>query len=113
MNSNKKIECIWNGISDYARIADIIFIENQNRKSILTLCGETMPSSIRLNNYYSELKVYGFLQIHNSYIVNINHAINIRGNVLNLKNNISLPISKRYLSDVKDKFREYISGVVL
>ncbi|BCZ44730.1 DNA-binding response regulator [Clostridium gelidum] len=64
-----------------------------------------------LNKIEKELKASGFVRIHQSFLVNIKHIINIVPHSAILSNNIELPISKSRYKDVKNTFIEYIGEI--
>jgi two-component system, LytTR family, response regulator len=48
-----------------------------------------------------------FIRIHNKYIVNLKHVEQYNCQVLTLKDNITLPISRRRYGEIKDMCKNY------
>ena len=76
--------------------SNIIYIESYSHYLII----HTTNSSFRIRKTISEilkqLQPYGFIQIHKSYIVNIDHITFINSNSCELSGHVSLPIGKKY-----------------
>lgn len=58
----------------------------------------------RLDNVQSKLERYGFLRIHQSYIINGEHLRKVYRYKAELIKDISLTISKKYYNDVEDYY---------
>lgn len=58
----------------------------------------------RLDNVQAKLERYGFLRIHQSYIINGEHLRKVYRYKAELIKNISLAISKKYYNDVEDYY---------
>lgn len=58
----------------------------------------------RLDNVQSKLERYGFLRIHQSYIINGEHLRKVYRYKAELIKDISLAISKKYYNDVEDYY---------
>lgn len=58
----------------------------------------------RLNNVQAKLERYGFLRIHQSYIINGEHLRKVYRYKAELIKDISLAISKKYYNDVEDYY---------
>lgn len=55
----------------------------------------------------SQLKDKGFVRVHRSYLVNMNHIKVFKTNSLLISNDQEIPIGKTYQKNVKDKFSSY------
>lgn len=58
-----------------------------------------------LNEISKRLPVF-FIRAHKSYIVNINKVLSLRINELFLPNNVTIPVSRSYLTNIKKKLLE-------
>ena len=58
----------------------------------------------RLDNVQAKLERYGFLRIHQSYIINGDHLRKVCRYKAELIKDISLAISKKYYNDVEDYY---------
>lgn len=64
----------------------------------------------KLNAVEEELTPYGFVRIHNRYLVNLNEVKNIDGLQMELKNGECLTISRRYKEQVDIVMMNWIAG---
>lgn len=113
-NRKKYVEISWNGNSKYIECINIIYIEIYNRKTAIHINdGEIEKSSIKFINYANLLKSYGFIRCHNSIIVNMFYIKYIKQNTIILENKEIIPISKKYLKDVKNIFQKKILEEVI
>lgn len=87
-NSIKYIE----GMSDYIRI------HLDNQKPIMTLSG--------IKNILKSLPQDIFMQVHRSYIVNLNEVKAIERNRIIFDNNVYIPVSEKY----KDSFQFFLDN---
>lgn len=55
--------------------------------------------------YQSDSQFF-FIRAHKSYIVNINKVLSLRINELFLPNNVTIPVSRSYLTNIKKKLLE-------
>ncbi|MFC3560506.1 LytR/AlgR family response regulator transcription factor [Pedobacter jamesrossensis] len=85
-------------------ISEIIYFEAQN----MTLCIQTKNEKeyafVRLKDAIESLPKEIFCQIHRSFVVNVNHIREIRGNQVTMSNNSIIPFGKLY----KEKFLDNI-----
>lgn len=56
----------------------------------------------RLDNLQDKLKDYGFIRIHQSYLINGKHLKKVSRYIAELSSEINLPISKKYYSDIEN-----------
>lgn len=56
----------------------------------------------RLDNVQEKLERYGFLRIHQSYLINGDHLRNVSRYKAELVRGIELPISKKYFNDIEE-----------
>ena len=59
----------------------------------------------RLDVVEQELRQYGFIRVHQSFLVNLKYVKNVQRYTVSLKDGLSVNISKRYYKDVE---KEYI-----
>lgn len=91
----------------YIREKDILFIKAFSDYSrLLTAEGEYL-SDMTLSKWNEILPKALFIQVHRSYIVNMQH-IHYIGTDIQLKNGGHIPLSRRRLKEVKIKYQEYL-----
>jgi len=94
-------------------IKDISYIESNDRRMLLHLNDKTILTSPSLRTKFLEsipfeYEKHNFINCHSSYIVNMNQIKAIGDYEFILKNGRTVPISKRLLSVVKDKYVKYL-----
>lgn len=62
----------------------------------------------KLNEIEEELKEYGFLRIHQSFLVNMRYIQKISSYVLTLKNGKELSVPKSRYQEVKRKYANHL-----
>lgn len=90
----------------YAKIfmSDIVYLENMgNTMTYITTKGklETRESVYKKE---SELTSYGFVRIHASFLVNMDHVYQVNKSSLVMDNGDSIPISRNRYKAIKDRF---------
>ena len=87
-------------------LVDIYFITKEQKYTIFNLKDKTkVEAEGSLEFYFNQLQSKDFIQVHRSYIVRIDAINKYYGNLLLLKNNESVEISKTYLSNVNERLR--------
>lgn len=90
---------------DLLKKEDIIFCKSEGRYTIFFLKNNVeYVSSKNLGEYDSVLNKRAFLRIHHSYVVNLNHVLNInkkQGYYCEMSNGARIPISRRRQDDLK------------
>ena len=84
---------------------DIMYIEKNGHDVILHTTSNVFVERISLNEISKRLPVF-FIRAHKSYIVNINKVLSLRINELFLPNNVTIPVSRSYLTNIKKKLLE-------
>ena len=87
---------------------DIVFIESFNKTvDIHITSGDKYTEKAQINDIYNELKSKGFLQIHKSYIVNMQHVMKIKNYIVTLSNGRELMASQRRWKDIMAEYLEW------
>ena len=87
----------------------IIYFEGNLRKVRLVTTGGEYDFYGKISEVVKKLDGNLFLQIHNSYIVNMDQIRKISESVVLLKSGITLPISKKYREYVRQKHIQYMA----
>ena len=88
---------------------EIIYFEGNLRKVRLVPTGGEYDFYGKISEVVKKLDGNLFLQIHNSYIVNMDQIRKISESVVLLKSGITLPISKKYREYVRQKHIQYMA----
>lgn len=94
-------------------INNIAYIESQNRHLYLnTVEGIVYEYRGKLDKEEEKLKLYNFVRIHESFLVNMAliKSINSDRIILDCKQNKEMPISRKFKEKVLNKYNIYSSG---
>lgn len=90
------------GVEYRIPMSKILFIESNARKLVIHTVDNNYNFYGRLDSIYEELKSYGFIHIHKSYLVNIAHISKIEYEKVQLDTGKILPISKNRRGMVRE-----------
>lgn len=80
--------------SHFISLKDILYFESVNRRIILHSTNDIHMFYDKLNKVYEKLKIFRFINIHKSYLVNYNHVIELEYHQVTMSNKVVLPISQ-------------------
>lgn len=89
-------------------IAEIVMLENERHKCIIHLQDRYYHIYEKLDTLETMLKRYGFLRIHQSYLVNMQYIRSINNYVLTLQDGRQLSIPKARFQQVKQSYISYV-----
>lgn len=94
-------------------INDILYMESDKRILIIHANNQTYKVYDKLSNYQEKLYQNGFISVHKSYLINLNHVVEFNTNTLKVSNGDIIPISenkRKYAKEEHMKFmlRSYI-----
>lgn len=85
-------------------IASILYIESNARMLMIHTRTEVIPVYGKLADMESQVRQYGFLRIHQSFLVKKTEIREITGNEVVVGEN-RLPVSRKYCKDVQEKLK--------
>lgn len=88
---------------------EIIYFEGNLRKVRLVTSEVEYDFYGKISDVVKQLDGNLFLQIHNSYIVNMSQIRKISDSAVVLKSGVNLPISKKYREEVRQKHIQYMA----
>lgn len=92
----------------YVNVDDVIYVESVNGCVKVVLKDSSITSSYHLNRFYEVLDRRYFLQVHRSYIVNVNHVERYDSSgLIVMDNDDSIPISRNH----KEEFLKLVGKV--
>lgn len=107
------IEIANDGIAMKESVDNILMFSSSKRGSVITVIKEdklggasyrSIKSNQKLCDWYSELKQNGFEFPHSSYLVNLRHVRQIKGNEIIMSNGEVLGISRKYKRQFQKSF---------
>lgn len=93
-------------------IKNLIYVERDKRNSTL-VCndGENIVTPHDLLVLQELVARDDFVRCHNSYMVNLNYVKELRRNEFVLKNGKEIPISRRYLEEVRRRLKLWVENI--
>lgn len=89
-------------------LKNILYIESINKKLVFySLFSPSEEIYSTLNYVYAQIEKFGFIRCHKSYIVNARYIISFNKLQCILKNNIRIPIGRKYSSDFENEFIKF------
>ncbi len=82
-------------------VGDIMYFESDNRKLIIHTINGSKEFYGKINDVYNKLKIYGFVIIHKSYLVNYIYVDKVYAGYLVMTDGAKLPISRGNKEDLK------------
>ncbi|MBE6543858.1 MAG: response regulator transcription factor [Ruminococcaceae bacterium] len=90
------------------RLDDLYYVELCNRHLLFHMENEVIESVGTISNVYDKLKYYGFLQVHQGYIVNMDKINNLKNDIVILSGGKTVPLSIRKKSEVYSEYAKYL-----
>lgn len=87
---------------------DIIYIETSRHKNTFYTKDETYSIYKKLSELEAELKCYGFVRIHQSFLVNMRYVQKISSYVMTLTTGKELSVPKARYPHVKREYQQYM-----
>ncbi len=106
--ANKYYSITNRGITKRILVANILYIGVYHKHLTICTFNETYETSGRLNQALSELAPYGFYQVHQGYIVNMNYINEFDGNDIILTNGTKVMISTRKRNEVIKAYADFV-----
>ncbi len=92
---------------------NIVYLQSEQKYTVFHASdGMNYCSRKSLKEWGAELEELGFCHISRSAVVNFKHLLRITTNEVVLSGNIRIRVSRRYLSALKEKQREYALGIM-
>lgn len=94
--------------------SDIVFIEVVDKICYLHMnTGKVIETKKSLSSLYGKLPKTHFYKVHKAYVVNFSYIARRNGNDIYLKNyNLSIPISRNYLTTFKRKYYNFLNDII-
>lgn len=83
-------------------MSEILYIKADDNDVIIKASDKTYKTHAKLTNIYSQLPQKDFLQVHRSYIVQLQKIDKIDGEIIEI-NNRPIPVSKAHLKELHER----------
>lgn len=107
-DSKKTLDLLCNGEHIRIFVDDIIYIESQGHKLYIYTTQKVLHDRRTLKEILLDLPSEDFIQIHKSFIININFVTKITTNSLILNNSFSLKIGRYYKDNFEKFFKDFL-----
>ena len=96
-------------------VNEISFIEQKDRRIVYHMTnGKSYTTTSIRGKFIDEIPfkydMYNFINCHHSFVVNMNQIASVDDYSFTMKNGDNIPISKRILKAVRDKYVKYLLG---
>lgn len=82
--------------------ADILFVEALDNYIAIQTVKKKLVTHSSLSSFLNNLPRDKFVQIHKSFVVNVDKVTSLEGNILGI-DNYKLPVSKNYRAEIKER----------
>jgi DNA-binding LytR/AlgR family response regulator len=96
-------------------VNEISFIEQKDRRLVYHMTNNKIYTTTSIRGKFVDeipfkFEMYNFINCHHSFIVNMNQISSVDDFSFTMKNGDNIPISKRSLKAVRDKYVKYLLG---
>mgnify|MGYP001179112759 CR=1 FL=1 len=110
LNYNAKTVVLRKGIKTTAiTLKDVLYIESLNHIVMIHLVNSEISFPQTLTETMQMLPDNVFCQIHKSYLVNMEHIVELSRSEAMLSNSARLPVGRKYYQEAQRKFIRYIN----
>lgn len=108
--SHNTLEIESNGLIKKVPIVEIYYIEVSGRHVEIHLIDQTLTSTENIKYFTDRLCGFGFAKTHYSFIVNMQHVIEIGKDTVALDSGESVILSRRYRNSFVHEYHKYCIG---
>lgn len=108
-HSPKNIALRFNGNTSVIPLSDIWYIEVSDHDVVVNMRQGTKRIRSSLSEMEELLPKQNFCRCHNSYLVNLEHIEEINRYSVTLKNNLKVPVGRRYYTEAQHKLIRYLN----
>lgn len=105
---NKSLQIAYKGKHSVVLVGDIIYIEIEGHCTKLVLKNGVVSWNKTLNDIEVELKKYGVIRCHKSFMVSLAQIKEVNQNWIKLKRGINVPIGRTHKDSFIKEYNNYI-----
>jgi len=109
--SEKRFAFTFNKISHSLLLSEILYFEKNKRTVFIHTKTQELEMLMTTNELLKQLDEQ-FVQVHNSYIVNIQYVKELRKNEVLLTNGVSVPMSRSFAKKTQEVIFEKLRGMM-
>ena len=110
-SAGKKFKLQTRAHDVYVDVEQIIYIEIYGHWLHVYTNDEVLECYGILSDYESRLEPFDFVRTHKSYLVNCRYIRSVEKEQVVLDDKTSIPLSRRRINDVNDKFTKYLRSI--
>lgn len=108
MGNESYISVRWQGKKYMINTYSIIYIESSNQILTIHTMNQKYYTSMNLKDLLGELNESQFVQIHKSYIINLNYLLAHTSLIVELVGKVRLNIGRNYKQQFIQKYKEFL-----
>jgi len=89
----------------------VLYFESEDHYVTMNMQNDTKTFKAKIGDIEKQLALFDFIRIHIGFLVNIAHIYKISSDVIELKNGMCLPISRKNVKLVKENFQKYMRSL--
>lgn len=94
--------------SHIIKVNEIMYIEANDKRSIVRLIGRTLDSTKSIADFQDELTSPSFFRTHRRFLLNMRYIADVDKNIVTLTNGEKVEISRRNLGDFNKNYINYL-----
>ena len=94
------------------QLADIVWCETDRKYSLIHLTNQVISCGQNIKHIESKVEKDGFFRIHTGYLINMDWVQSIGRDMLTLRGDVTLPISKHRKKDFMDAYLSYVGRLM-
>lgn len=88
---------------------DIVYIESQGHKLLIKTRDQEYYDNRTLKDITDSLQKHRYVQIHKSYIINIDYLVSFKNNTITMVDNKKITVGRVYQPQFKQFYQEYLT----
>ena len=107
-NDNYSTVLTLRGKDVYLKISEIIYVEIKGHQLLITTSHDVYTISKSIQEFKNKIQSHKIVQIHRSFLINLDYLYNTTNNTVILETGLELPIGRKYKEEFKKELKEYI-----
>ena len=112
-NRRRRYLVKWRNTSNMLEYRSILYLEAYHRHVFVHTAEADYECVGKLQDEYSKLKPFGFVQCHQGFIVNMSRIVSITRLSVKLDNGSEVPVSRRHYAGLISDFNLFMAGKMI
>lgn len=92
----------------HVNIEDIVYAESEGHYLNIATIDQQFRKKIKLKDFEQQLQSEKFVQVHRSYLINMDYILNIKNGFITLVNQKQISIGASFKQNFKNKYQEFL-----